>query len=148
MQLCYDANVMSDNPACIPLAQLLPTELFKALGDPNRVAILCDLCECRGGPKTVSELAAELPVDLSVVSRHLGVLKQARVLDAERNGKTVQYSVRARDLVTILRALADAIDNCCPPADLDQPASKSSTTEASSGAATPTRDSQPRGADT
>ncbi len=135
---------MSDSPACIPLEELLPTELFKALGDPNRVAILCDLCECRGGPKTVSELAAELPVDLSVVSRHLGVLKRARILDAERNGKSVQYTVRARDLVTILRALADAIDNCCPdPADRDQPASKPTPTERRHGPAEPSRTSQP-----
>lgn len=135
---------MSESTCRVPLEELLPTELFRALGDPNRVAILCDLCECRGGPKTVSELAAELPVDLSVVSRHLGVLKRARVLEAERSGKTVQYSVRARDLVTILRALADAIDNCCPdPADSDQPASKHTTTEKRTGPAEPDRLSQP-----
>ncbi len=135
---------MRDDPACTPLVDLLPTELFRALGDPNRVAILCDLCGCRGGPKTVSELAAELPVDLSVVSRHLGVLKRARVLEAERHGKTVQYTVRARDLVTILRSLADAIDNCCPdPADSDQPASKQPVTEIRTGPAKPDRLSQP-----
>lgn len=143
VQLCYPAIVMSDNPSCVPLESLLPTELFKALGDPNRIAILCDLCECRGGPKTVKELAAELPIDMSVVSRHLGVLKQAKVLDAERSGKTVQYSVRARDLVTILRALADAIDNCCPPADSGQPASKQPPTEERAGTAKPVRASKP-----
>ncbi len=127
---------MSEPAACIPLEKLLPTELFKALGDPNRIAILCDLCECRGGPKTVSELAAELPVDLSVVSRHLGVLKRARVLDAERNGKNVQYSVRAGDLVAILRSLADAIESCCP-------ASKPTETETRTGPTEPGSVSQP-----
>ncbi len=135
---------MDDTGTCIPLQDLLPTELFKALGDPNRVAILCDLCECRGGPKTVTELAAELPVDLSVVSRHLGVLKRARVLDAERNGKSVEYRVRASDLVEVLRALADAIESCCPlPADTDQPASKHPKTETRAESANSASVSQP-----
>ena len=135
---------MTDEHGCVPLGELLPTDLFRALGDPNRVAILCDLCECRGGPKTVSELAAELPVDLSVVSRHLGVLKRAQVLEAERNGKSVEYSVRAADLVQLLRALADAIENCCArPADSDPSASKHPPTEGRSGAATPKRRSKP-----
>ena len=135
---------MSDRAACIPLERLLPTELFRALGDPNRVAILCDLCECRGGPKTVSELAAELPVDLSVVSRHLGVLKRAQVLDARRQGKSVEYSVRAADLVQLLRSLADAIEGCCAsPAEIDSPASKHPSTERQSGSATHDRRSQP-----
>lgn len=138
---------MSENPACIPLRELLPTDLFRALGDPNRVAILCDLCECRGGPKTVTELASELPVDLSVVSRHLSVLKRAQVLEAERNGKSVQYSVRARDLVVLLRALADAIDNCCPTTGSEnEPAAKHTATEAPSGPARSDSDSRTRGA--
>ena len=134
---------MNDRAACIPLERLLPTELFKALADPNRVAILCDLCECQGGPKTVSELAAELPVDLSVVSRHLGVLKRAQVLDARRQGKSVEYSVRAADLVQLLRALADSIESCCASsAETRSPASKPPSTERPSGSAARDRRSQ------
>ena len=100
---------------CPPLDGLLQPALFKALSDPNRLAILCRLAEC-GTASRVSEVAACCPVDLSVVSRHLGVLRRAGVLAAERRGKEVHYSVRMGWLIRTLRELADALEACCPPA--------------------------------
>ncbi|MFQ5984920.1 MAG: ArsR/SmtB family transcription factor [Alphaproteobacteria bacterium] len=86
---------------------------FKALCDPNRVAILADLAQC-GVPCTVRQIAAALPVDVSVVSRHLALLRDAEVLGAQKRGKEVYYSVRYQRLARTLRAIADAIDACCP----------------------------------
>ncbi len=97
---------------CPSLGELLAPKLFKALGDPTRVGILARLAESCG-PCTVSRLAEGLPVDFSVVSRHLGVLRDAGVVDAERRGKEVHYQVRYQSLVSGLRQLADAIEACC-----------------------------------
>lgn len=98
---------------CLGLAELLSAEFFKALADPNRIAILARLAE-EGREKTVSEVAKCCPVDVSVVSRHLKILRSAGVLEAEKRGKEVLYRIRIRHLVGLLRGLADALETCCP----------------------------------
>ena len=87
---------------------------FKALCAPGRLAILARLAAC-GRACTVSEIASCCPIDLSVVSRHLRLLKDAGIVAAERRGKEVYYSVRFGSITGSLRSLADAIDTCCPP---------------------------------
>ncbi len=98
---------------CSGLGGLLAPKLFKALCDPNRVAILVRLAEACV-PRAVSEVAECCTVDLSVVSRHLAQLRDAGILQAERRGKEVLYSVRVGELVRTLRAIADALERCCP----------------------------------
>jgi DNA-binding transcriptional ArsR family regulator len=97
---------------CEGLSSVLSPTLFKALCDPNRLAILVRLAESCA-PSTVSEIAECCPVNLSVVSRHLAQLREAGVLSAERRGKQVYYSARAEELVRTLRAIADALERCC-----------------------------------
>ena len=100
---------------CAALERCLSPGLFRALGDPNRLAILVALAD---GPRerTVSEVASRCPVDLSVVSRHLRTLRDAGVLDARKQGKEVWYRVRVGAVVAMLRDLADALEACCGPA--------------------------------
>ncbi|MCK6483189.1 MAG: winged helix-turn-helix transcriptional regulator [Phycisphaerae bacterium] len=98
---------------CAPLDALLDPRLFRALGDPTRIALLVRLARCRG-PCSVGEAAACCAVDLSVVSRHLALLHDAGVLSARKKGRTVLYSVRYGELCRALRALADSIEACCP----------------------------------
>jgi ArsR family transcriptional regulator len=95
------------------VSRALSPELFKALSDPNRVALVARLAEC-GRACTVTEMSACCPVDLSVVSRHLAALRRAGVVEAERRGREVYYSVRAGPLAEALRAMAEAIESCCP----------------------------------
>jgi DNA-binding transcriptional ArsR family regulator len=97
--------------ACI-CGQTLSPQFFKALGDPNRLALLARLTACCG-PRTVSELATCCPIDLSVVSRHLAILREAGILEARKQGKEVHYTVRVEALVRELRAMADALEH--PP---------------------------------
>jgi len=105
----------SNAPGCgEPLEDLLDPELFKALADPNRVILVARL-GARGGPSTVTEAAECCPVDVSVVSRHLSILKDAGVVTAEKEGRKVHYTVEYAELAGRLRELADAIEACCPP---------------------------------
>ena len=92
----------------------MPPDFFKALCEPNRLRILAELAQ-RCQPCTVSEVSRWCPVDISVVSRHLGVLRRAGVVEARRRGKEVLYSVCAESVVSTLRRLADAIESCCIP---------------------------------
>lgn len=98
---------------CRELEVLLKPSLFKALCDPNRLGILCSLV-LKSRPTSVSELADESPVDVSVVSRHLAMLRDVDILQAEKRGKAVFYSVRFHELACTFRTLADAIEACCP----------------------------------
>jgi ArsR family transcriptional regulator len=91
------------------------TRLFKALSDPTRIALLAGLA--RRGPATVSEVAGCCPVDLSVVSRHLALLREAGIVACEKKGKEVRCRIRYATLAGALRELADAIEACCPTDD-------------------------------
>jgi ArsR family transcriptional regulator len=99
---------------CGPIDELLDPALFKALCDPTRARLLACLAKC-ARPCTVSELGECCSVDLSVVSRHLHVLRRAGVLDAQRDGREVRYAVRSDDLCRSLRGLADALERCARP---------------------------------
>ena len=109
---------MSKRPPPIPrccrrLKELLSPPFFRALGDPNRLALLTRLAGCCE-PCTVTELSACCPVDLSVVSRHLAILREAGIVQSERRGKEVYYRVRFDVLSQTFRQIADAIDACGP----------------------------------
>lgn len=99
---------------CSGLQDQAAPSLFRALCDPTRVSLLVTLARCRC-ELTVSQVAECCPIDLSVVSRHLATLRQAGVLESEKRGKEVYYKVRQGALVNALRAIADEVENCCPP---------------------------------
>jgi len=94
------------------LTALFRPELYRALGDPSRIALLARLAQS-GRACTVSEIAAGCPLDLSVVSRHLATLRDAGVVESTRRGREVLYSFRTEGVVSALRALALALETCC-----------------------------------
>jgi ArsR family transcriptional regulator len=96
---------------CCDLSDRLRPDLFRALADPNRLQMLADLAHARA-PMSVSEIASERPQDLSVVSRHLALLRDAGVVEAERSGRSVNYRVRYEAVAELLRGLADAVERC------------------------------------
>ena len=87
--------------------------MFRALGDPNRLSVVVDLAG-KGAPSTVSDIAPCCQVDYSVVSRHLATLRRAGIVQAEKRGREVYYSLQYSRLSQALRSIADAIDVCCP----------------------------------
>ena len=75
-------------------------ELFKALSDPTRLRLIKLLAECAsqsekcgGGSLCVNALAGSLDVSQSAVSQHLRVLRQAGLVQGERRGQMVHYSL-------------------------------------------------------
>jgi ArsR family transcriptional regulator, nickel/cobalt-responsive transcriptional repressor len=65
-------------------------ERLKALADPDRLRIVNHLLR---GSKSVSELAGELKLAVVNISHHLQVLRRVGVLEAQKRGKFVIYSV-------------------------------------------------------
>jgi len=77
--------------------------LFAALGDPTRRAVLESL---RGGPRSVGDLVAAVPVTQSAVSQHLRVLREAGLVADRREGSRRVYRVDLEGL-TALRSYVD-----------------------------------------
>ena len=98
--------------ACIAsLERNLRPELYRALGDETRLTLLGRLA-LAPEPLTVTEVSGCCGVHLSGVSRHLGVLRDAGVVCAEKSGREVRYCVDCAVLTEALRGLADAIEDC------------------------------------
>lgn len=66
------------------------SELLKTLAAPVRLAILVELGR---GPRCVHELVEILEVSQPLVSQHLRVLRSARLVESERRGREVTYSL-------------------------------------------------------
>jgi DNA-binding transcriptional ArsR family regulator len=109
--LPLDGGVSTTEDICCPgLEDLFDSQFFKALSDPNRIAILAQLAR-EGRACTVTELAACCPRDLSVVSRHLTALRDAGVVKSERKGKQVYYWVRVIDVADRMRGIVVSLSD-------------------------------------
>jgi DNA-binding transcriptional ArsR family regulator len=74
--------------------------VFGAIADPTRRAIFERLC--RDGEQTVRALTDRAGVSQPAVSKHLGVLKGARLVRYRRQGRQAHYSARPEGLVPLI----------------------------------------------
>lgn len=77
----------------------LHASICQALADPKRILILYELKE---GPKTVTELTEALKVPQPTVSRHLKMLRDQRLVNNERDGVSVRYSLADERVILAL----------------------------------------------
>lgn len=75
-------------------------DVFKALADPTRRAIFERLV--RDGEQTVHALTDRAGVSQPAVSKHLAVLKIARLVRDRRAGRETHYSARPRALAPMM----------------------------------------------
>ena len=66
-------------------------DVFRAIADPTRRAILDRL---RAGPAPVNALAAEFSQSRPAISKHLRVLREARIVTERRDGRERVYRIR------------------------------------------------------
>ena len=66
-------------------------EIVKALAHPTRLFIVNELSK---GERCVCELREEIGADLSTVSKHLSVLKNAGIVEDDKRGLQVFYRLR------------------------------------------------------
>ncbi|CCD08919.1 Transcriptional regulator, ArsR family [Legionella pneumophila subsp. pneumophila] len=67
------------------------SDTLHLMGEPNRLRLL--LACLKEGPKSVSELAEQLNLSVPLASHHLSLLRSARLLIANREGKHIYYSI-------------------------------------------------------
>jgi ArsR family transcriptional regulator len=90
----------------------LHAQVCNALSDPTRILILYTLAD---SPINVSDLSDTLDVPQPTVSRHLKVLRERHLVVAQREGKSVYYTLtdsRIIEALDILRAvLASSLED-------------------------------------
>ena len=84
----------------------LHAEICAGLADPSRILILYELA---GSPRNVTELCNNLHMPQPLVSRHLRVLRERRMVEAERRGTVVSYSLADRRIIDALDLLRAAM---------------------------------------
>jgi DNA-binding transcriptional ArsR family regulator len=72
--------------------------IFRAIADPTRRAILDRL---RRGPTPVNELASAFSQSRPAISKHLRILREARVVSEERAGRERYYRLEPGQLQEI-----------------------------------------------
>jgi rhodanese-related sulfurtransferase len=78
-------------------------EVAQALGHAHRLELLEHLAQ---GERSVEELAARAQLSFANTSRHLQILRRARLVDTERRGKHVLYRLAGdAEVVALVRAL-------------------------------------------
>ena len=78
-------------------------KVFKALSDPSRRKVLELL---RNGPKTAGELSDHFDVAKPTMSAHFAILKEADLVETERDGKQIIYRLKLTVLEDALLGFA------------------------------------------
>src|SRR5262245_38662073 len=84
---------LATNRSMMPTDQL--TKTFAALADPTRRAILERLAD---GEATVKQLAEPFPISTQAVSKHLGVLERAGLIERGRTAQLRPSRLRGEPL--------------------------------------------------
>lgn len=80
--------------------------VFKALADPTRRRVLELL---RQGPMNAGELAAHFDVSKPTMSSHFNVLREAGLVDAFKQGKTINYRLQLSVLEDALLSFSQLV---------------------------------------
>jgi DNA-binding transcriptional ArsR family regulator len=81
---------------------LRATRLLKAMSNPVRLLVLCQLAESE---KSVGELERVVEVSQSALSQHLALLRGRGLVKFRRQGQTLYYSLDGLEAPTLLAAL-------------------------------------------
>jgi DNA-binding transcriptional ArsR family regulator len=84
--------------------QAVTDNVFRALADPTRRAIFEGLT--RDGEQTVHALTRRAGISQPAVSKHLVILKRARLVRHRHEGRETHYSARPQALVPLVDWMA------------------------------------------
>ena len=79
-------------------------QLLKALGNEQRLHILCNLLD---GPLSVGELNQRLNLSQSALSQHLALLREMGFVETRREAQTIYYSLPDGPVVRVMALLQD-----------------------------------------
>ena len=88
-----------------PGTEMVAEQVFAALADPSRRAILAALAS--DGPATATDLAGRLPITRQAIAKHLALLAEAGLVTAEPGERRrVRYRLRSAPMQVAQQFLA------------------------------------------
>jgi ArsR family transcriptional regulator len=81
-------------------------QIIKALAHPTRLFVVDELSK---GERCVCELTEMIGADVSTVSKHLSVLKQAGIVEDEKRGLQVWYRLRVPCILNFFGCVEDVL---------------------------------------
>ena len=96
------AAVAQMNMAELQSRALRAAGLLKAMANPVRLMVLCQLAE---GEQSVGELEQVAGVSQSALSQHLALLRERGVVRSRREGQSILYSLDGPEAPALLAAL-------------------------------------------
>lgn len=81
---------------------------FQSLGDPNRLRILAII-----GSRvcSVSELVEATGLSQPLVSHHLRILRERKLVDAKRQGPFIYYQLHDAGILEVMKHMAAALND-------------------------------------
>ncbi len=76
--------------------------LMKALSNPDRLLLLCQLSQ---GEKNVGELEALVGIAQPTLSQQLGVLREEGLVSTRREGKSIYYCINSPQALAVMGVL-------------------------------------------
>jgi ArsR family transcriptional regulator, lead/cadmium/zinc/bismuth-responsive transcriptional repressor len=92
-----DRRVIDEERVCAAISSLdvatveVWSQRFALLSDPTRLSIL--LCISAAGPISVTDLAVAVDQNPDTVSQTLRLLRAARIVSTERDGRVIRYQL-------------------------------------------------------
>ena len=80
--------------------------VIKALGHPSRIFMVARLSR---GDASVGELVEEIGADVSTVSKHLTIMRQAGLLSDRKEGNRVLYTLRCPCIMQFIHCIDDVV---------------------------------------
>ncbi len=81
-------------------------QIIKAMAHPTRLFIVDKLAK---GERCVCELRDMIGADISTVSKHLSVLRQAGIVEDEKRGLQVWYSLKVPCILNFFGCVEDVL---------------------------------------
>lgn len=94
--------IAPDSAAALRDAAGEAASLLRALSNPDRLMLLCELV---GGERNVGELAEATGLQQPSLSQQLGVLRTEGLVETRRDGKFVLYRLASAEAARVLQLL-------------------------------------------
>ncbi len=86
----------------------LRAKIIKALAHPTRLLLVEELAQ---KPRCVCELRDAVGLDISTVSKHLTLLRNAGIVEDEKQGLKVFYSLKTPCVLNFFKCV-ESVQNC------------------------------------
>ncbi|URN95260.1 MAG: metalloregulator ArsR/SmtB family transcription factor [Candidatus Pristimantibacillus lignocellulolyticus] len=84
---------------------------FQALGDPVRQQIISLLIDKE--TMNVTDISGHIPMSRPTVSHHLKLLRQAGLLNVQKKGTEMYYSLEINEAISLMKQLVHFVEEEC-----------------------------------